>query len=58
MGLKELGGWEMIEMVQKYAHLKANHLLQYANHVNFTSKMTAENETMEEETENKKAVSY
>ena len=33
MVLKELGGWETIEMVQKYAHLNAGHLLQYANHV-------------------------
>lgn len=31
MVLKELGGWETIEMVQKYAHLSAGHLAQYAN---------------------------
>lgn len=63
--LKELGGWETIEMVQKYAHLNADHLLTYANQVKFSSnsfldpsKMIAENETMEDILENKKAVSY
>lgn len=63
--LKEMGGWETIEMVQKYAHLNAKHLLTYANQVKFssnsfldTSKMTAENENMEVNTGNKKAVSY
>ena len=40
MVLKELGGWETIEMVQKYAHLNAGHLLQYANHVKVTSKLS------------------
>ena len=29
MVLKELGGWETIEMVQKYAHLDVGHLAQY-----------------------------
>lgn len=24
--LKELGGWETLEMVQRYAHLSADHL--------------------------------
>ncbi len=63
--LKELGGWETIEMVQKYAHLNAAHLLTYANQVKFSSnsfldteKMIAENEIMEVNSENKKAVSY
>lgn len=53
--LKELGGWETIEMVQKYAHLNASHLLQYANQVKFssnsflnTSKLVAENEVIAE----------
>ncbi|WP_405200791.1 tyrosine-type recombinase/integrase [Actinobacillus pleuropneumoniae] len=35
--LKEMGGWETLEMVRKYAHLNANHMLDYANHVTFTS---------------------
>ncbi len=29
--LQELGGWESVEMVRRYAHLDATHLLQYAN---------------------------
>lgn len=27
--LKELGGWETMEMVQRYAHLSADHLAQW-----------------------------
>lgn len=40
MVLKELGGWETLEMVKRYAHLNADHLLGYANHVKFTSNST------------------
>lgn len=66
MALKELGGWETIEMVQKYAHLSASHLLNYANHVKVTSKLTFDPinsgaANSEEDTildSNKKAVSY
>lgn len=36
--LKELGGWETLEMVKKYAHLGAEHLAAYANHVTFTAR--------------------
>ena len=35
--LKELGGWETIEMVQKYAHLGRSHLAAHANNVTFTA---------------------
>ncbi|MFK3558291.1 tyrosine-type recombinase/integrase [Pasteurella multocida] len=63
--LKELGGWETIEMVQKYAHLNAGHLLTYANSVKFpsnsffdTSILTADNDVLVDYSENKKAVSY
>ncbi|OTQ74745.1 site-specific integrase [Gilliamella sp. N-G2] len=35
--LKELGGWETLEMVKKYAHLNANHMLDFANNVTFTA---------------------
>lgn len=35
--LKELGGWETLEMVRKYAHLDASHLAEYADHVTFRS---------------------
>lgn len=37
MVLKELGGWERIEMVQKYAHLAPSHLAAHAEAVNFWS---------------------
>ena len=29
--LQELGGWESVEMVRRYAHLAANHLTEYAD---------------------------
>lgn len=35
--LKELGGWETLEMVKKYAHLNAGHMLEFANNVTFTA---------------------
>ncbi|WP_408733055.1 hypothetical protein [Burkholderia ubonensis] len=35
MVLKELGGWETIAMVQKYAHLAPSHLAQHAGTVAF-----------------------
>jgi len=31
--LQELGGWESYEMVQRYAHLAAEHLIDYAENV-------------------------
>lgn len=37
--LKELGGWETLEMVKKYAHLGADHLASYAGNVTFTAQM-------------------
>ena len=37
MVLKELGGWETIEMVQKYAHLAPSHLADHAGTVKFWS---------------------
>lgn len=33
--LKELGGWETLEMVKKYAHLNADHLSAYSSTVTF-----------------------
>lgn len=35
--LKNLGGWETLEMVNKYAHLNAEHLLKFADNVTFTA---------------------
>lgn len=40
--LKELGGWEKLEMVKKYAHLDAGHLAEYVNVVTFRSQRQAE----------------
>lgn len=40
--LKELGGWEKLEMVKKYAHLDAGHLAEYVNVVTFRSQQEAE----------------
>lgn len=31
--MKELGSWEMLEMVKKYAHLNVDPLLEHANKV-------------------------
>lgn len=40
--LKEMGGWESLEMVRKYAHLDAGHLAEYANRVTFRSQLEPE----------------
>lgn len=48
--LKEMGGWENLEMVKKYAHLNADHLAVHANVVTFWSPEHAEIDV-----ENKKA---
>jgi integrase len=37
MVLKELGGWETLEMVQRYAHLAPSHLASHASAVTFWS---------------------
>lgn len=65
MVLKELGGWETIEMVKRYAHLNANHLLSYANVGTFWEHSAlnkfgtvAENEDLILIPEKKKAASY
>jgi len=42
--LKELGGWETLEMVKKYAHLNPGHLAEHANVVTFWSLQQAEKE--------------
>ncbi len=33
--LKEMGGWETLEMVRKYAHLNADHMIDHADAVTF-----------------------
>ncbi|MFC3336936.1 site-specific integrase [Paracandidimonas soli] len=45
MVLKDLGGWETIEMVQKYAHLAPSHIAAHAGTVNFWSIPESEKET-------------
>lgn len=40
--LKEMGGWENLEMVKKYAHLNADHLATHANVVTFCSPQVVE----------------
>jgi integrase len=45
MVLKELGGWETLEMVQKYAHMSQTHLADHANAVTFWAQQTQENKT-------------
>lgn len=35
MMLKEMGGWETLEMVKKYAHLSAEHLNRFVDSVTF-----------------------
>jgi hypothetical protein len=29
--LQELGGWELVEMVRRYAHLSSEHLAEYVD---------------------------
>jgi len=45
MALKEMGGWQTMEMVQKYAHMSPTHLSGYANAVMFWSQQQPEKET-------------
>jgi integrase len=45
MVLKELGGWETLEMVQKYAHLAPSHIAAHANTVKFWSRLVGEEKT-------------
>lgn len=45
--LKELGGWETLEMVKKYAHLNADHLLTHANNVQFSDTILTQSKLSE-----------
>lgn len=42
MILKEMGGWETLEMVNKYAHLSGEHLAKYSNTVTFLTQKNIE----------------
>ena len=41
--LKNSGGWETLEMVNKYAHFNADHMLEFANNVTFTAQSPISN---------------
>ncbi len=43
--LQELGGWESVEMVRRYAHLSSDHLAQYVDRMSGTLKVVKEDET-------------
>lgn len=45
LALKDLGGWETLEMVQRYAHLAPSHLAHHANAVTFLAQPTQERKT-------------
>ncbi|WP_406706629.1 site-specific integrase, partial [Sodalis sp.] len=45
MVLKELGGWEKLEMVNKYAHLSGEHLSKFSNIVTFLAQEDFSNRT-------------
>lgn len=45
MVLKDLGGWETLDMVQRYAHLAPSHLAHHAETVTFWSQQEAETQT-------------
>src|SRR5690606_34619199 len=45
MVLKELGGWETIEMVQKYAHLASCNTAHFDANVTFTARFEQEENT-------------
>ncbi|MEY0977166.1 tyrosine-type recombinase/integrase [Providencia rettgeri] len=42
MVLKEMGGWETLEMVQKYAHFSGQHLTKYSEHVTISTQSNEE----------------
>jgi len=42
--LQELGGWESVEMVRRYAHLSSDHLAEYVDRMSGTLKLVKEDE--------------
>jgi hypothetical protein len=44
MVLKQLGGWETIEMVQKYANLAPSHIASHAETVTFRAQQRGQAE--------------
>lgn len=41
--LQEMGGWSTSEMVKRYAHLTAGHLVEYAENISANTKLTQSN---------------
>ena len=39
--LQELGGWESVEMVRRYAHLSTDHLAEYVERMSGTLKVVS-----------------
>jgi len=49
--LQEMGGWESIEMVQRYAHLAPNHLTEHARHIDAIFRVDVPNLSQSEKLE-------
>ena len=43
--LQELGGWESVEMVRRYAHLSSDHLAEYVERMSGTLKVVRQDES-------------
>ncbi|EFV8174020.1 site-specific integrase, partial [Shigella flexneri] len=48
LALKEMGGWETLEMVQRYAHLSAGHLTEHASKIDAIISRNGTNTAQEE----------
>ena len=48
LALKEMGGWETLEMVQRYAHLSAGHLNEHAGKIDTILNRNVTNMAQEE----------
>ncbi|WP_144276447.1 site-specific integrase, partial [Cronobacter sakazakii] len=48
LALKEMGGWETLEMVQRYAHLSAGHLSEHASKIDTILNRNVTNMAQEE----------
>jgi integrase len=46
--LQELGGWESVEMVRRYAHLSTTHLAEYVDRLSGTLKLVRDEDRVEQ----------
>jgi integrase len=53
--LQELGGWESVEMVRRYAHLSGEHLAEYVDRLSAFHLVKPENECYDSATGNRKS---